>query len=86
MLVALAVTGWLAAAILAGVLWRHRCPSIPGEAITHLLMVDTKGWPESLRALRSTTVPKELTRAHGKHTATHRYGRTGTAAVYQDKG
>lgn len=85
MLVALAVTGWLVAIVLAVVLWRHRCAAIPmPDAITHLLMVDRKGWPESLRVVRSG-VPAALTRAHGKRTATA-YPRIGTAAVYQDKG
>lgn len=87
MLTALAVIGWLVAILLAVALWRHRCAPIAVEssAITHLLLVDAKGWPESLRAAR-TAAPKELTRAHGKHTATARYPRIGTAAVYQDKG
>ncbi len=84
-MLALAVIGWLAAVILAGMLLRHRCAPPPARSITHLLMVDAKGWPESLRAAR-TGVPKELTRVHGKHTATTRYARTGTAAVYQVKG
>lgn len=92
MLVTLAVAGWLVAIGLAVVVWRHRCPAIPMpdrsapdvSAITHLLLVDASGWPESLRAVRSG-VPQALTRAHGKSTATG-YPRIGTAAVYQDKG
>ena len=91
MLVTLAVAGWLVAIGLAVVVWRHRCSSpspdvsVPDvSAITHLLLVDASGWPESLRVVRSG-VPKELTRAHGKQTATG-YPRIGTAAVYQDKG
>lgn len=87
-MLAVAVVGWLTAVILAVVLVRRGRPSgatvSADPVITHLLLVDAKGWPESLRLARGPA-PKELHRAHGRGPA-QRYPRIGLAAIYQGRG
>lgn len=85
MIGALAVTGWLVVAWLLVLLFSRKQPQPIDEPITHLLMVDASGWPESLRKARGS-IPKEIPRVHGKDRKAERYHRTGTAAVYQVKG
>jgi hypothetical protein len=81
----LAAIGWLAAVILAALVLRHKCAVLPvDQALTHLVLLDKSGVPESVRILKGA-LPAEVTRAHGKAAAS-RYRRVGTAALYQVKG
>lgn len=86
-MLALALVGWLAAVIFAALAFKQQSQAsadASAGALTHLVMLDRAGVPESVRILTGAP-PRDVTRAHGKAAAS-KYVRVGTAALYRAKG